>query len=147
MAVSATGLGITGLVSDGASVAAFALMVVFLVGFGLLYGILGPVRQAYINEHIPSAQRATVLSFDSFFADIGAVAGQVGLGYGAQVASKAVAYTIGGVVYFISVPLYRRAGKSSDRLPTLPTKTVDGGTRDDIAEGGQLPLPTPPEVT
>ncbi len=54
--------------------------------FGILDGILRPVRQAYINENIPSAQRATVLSFDSFFGDIGAVVGQVGLGYAAQTA-------------------------------------------------------------
>ncbi len=147
MALSATGLGVTGLVFDGASVAAFALMVVFLVGFGMLFGILGPVRQAYINSHIPSAQRATVLSFDSFFSDIGAVAGQVGLGYAAQVTSKAVAYTIGGVVYFVSVPLYRRAGKASDRLPTPGPKALDGGTGEDAVDGGQLPVPAPPEIT
>ena len=89
---------------------------VLLIAFGLLSGVLGPMRQAYINENIPSAQRATVLSFDSFFSDVGAVAGQVGLGYAAQAVSKAVAYTIGGVIYFVAAPLYRRAGKASDRL-------------------------------
>lgn len=84
-------------------------------GFDLLYGIVGPVRQAYINDHIPSAQRATVLSFDSFFSDIGAVGGQLGLGYAAQVASKALPYTIGGIAYFVAVPLYARAGRASDK--------------------------------
>ena len=86
-----------------------------LAGFGLLSGILGPVRQAYINDHIPSAQRATVLSFDSVFSDVGGVAGQVGLGYAAQAVSKAVAYTIGGVIYFAAAPLYRRAHRASDK--------------------------------
>jgi MFS family permease len=148
MTLSAIGLGATGLVSGGASIVAFALMVVFLAAFGLLDGILRPVRQAYINEYIPSAQRATVLSFDSFFSDIGAVAGQLGLGYGAQVASKAVAYTVGGVIYVISVPLYRRAGKASDRLPALgspgPDDNQKGGTEG--REGEEPVLPVPPKT-
>jgi MFS family permease len=116
MAVCATGLGVVGLVLGSASLAGFVVVVVLLIAFGLLNGLLGPIRQAYINENIPSAQRATVLSFDSFFGDIGGVVGQVGLGYAAQVASKAVAYTIGGVVYFAAAPLYHRAGKASDQL-------------------------------
>ncbi len=144
MALGAIGLGVTGLISGGASIAAFVLMVVFLAGFGLLDGILRPVRQAYINEYIPSAQRATVLSFDSFFSDIGAVVGQVGLGYGAQVASKAVAYTVGGVIYLVSVPLYRRAGKASDQLPTPGSEGSDETVREQGTEGGQPSAPAPP---
>ena len=70
-------------------------------------------------------KRATVLSFDSFFADIGAVAGQVGLGYAAQTVSKAAAYTIGGALYLLAVPLYRKAGTVSDAPATTPT-SVDG---------------------
>ena len=104
------------------------MVVVLLAGFGLLNGILGPVRQAYINEHIPSAQRATVLSFDSFFADIGAVGGQLGLGYAAQAASKALAYTVGGAIYFVAVPLYRRAGKASDRPQGSPARESHPGS-------------------
>ena len=126
MAACATGIGVTGLVSQDGSIPAFVVFVAFLVGFGLLSGILGPVRQAYINEYIPSAQRATVLSFDSLFADIGAVAGQVGLGYAAQVVSKAAAYAIGGVIYFLAAPLYRRAGRaSSDQEAPPPPPSVD----------------------
>lgn len=116
MAVAATALGVVGLVAGTGSMTGFVLVAVLLIAFGLLNGLLGPVRQAYINENIPSAQRATVLSFDSFFGDIGAVVGQVGLGYAAQAASKAVAYTIGGIVYSAAAPLYHWAGKASDRL-------------------------------
>ena len=138
MAVSATALGIVGLVVGSRSMAGFVLAVVLLVAFGLLNGVLGPVRQAYINENIPSAQRATVLSFDSFFSDIGAVAGQLGLGYVAQVASKAAAYTIGGVIYFVAAPLYHRAGRASDRLAAEGTDaTRDEGGSDDAAAPGE----------
>ncbi len=112
MAVSATALGVVGLVVGSRSMPGFVLAVFLLVAFGLLNGILGPVRQAYINENIPSAQRATVLSFDSFFADVGAVVGQVGLGYAAQVASKAVAYTIGGAHLLRSGPALPAGGQS-----------------------------------
>jgi MFS family permease len=115
-AIAATAVGVVGLVAGSGSMAGFVVVVVLLAAFGLLNGVLGPVRQAYLNENIPSAQRATVLSFDSFFSDIGAVVGQVGLGYAAQAVSKAVAYTIGGAVYFAAAPLYRWAGRASGRL-------------------------------
>jgi MFS family permease len=129
-AISAIAIGIVGLVAGSTSVAGFVLVVVLLVAFGLLNGVLGPVRQAYINENIPSAQRATVLSFDSFFSDVGAVIGQTGLGYAAQAASKALAYTIGGVVYLAAAPLYRRAGRASDQGAT---------PRDDDPRGAASP--------
>ncbi len=53
MAVCATGLGILGLVTGTGNVAAFAVLVVLLVGFGMLSGILGPVRQAYHQRPYP----------------------------------------------------------------------------------------------
>ena len=98
------------------------VFVVLLVAFGLFSGVLGPIRQAYLNDHIPSPQRATVLSFDSLFSDVGAVGGQLGLGYAAQAISKAVAYTIGGALYLAAAPLYRRAGRASARpdVPLVP---------------------------
>ena len=115
LALLATGMGVAGLLAPaGAHIAAFTVVVVLLGGYGIVSGIERPIRQAYINEHIPSAQRATVLSFDSFFADVGAVGGQLGLGAIAQAGSKALAYTIGGIVYFAAVPLYRRAGRATD---------------------------------
>jgi len=117
MAVSATCLGAVGLVIGNNNLISFVLAVVLLAVFGMLWGVMQPVRNAYINEYIPSAERATVLSFDSFFSDIGAVVGQLGLGYGAQVASKALAYTVGGGIYFVAAPLYRLAGKASNRHP------------------------------
>lgn len=113
MAASAVGVGVVGLVSNEGHVAAFALFVLLMLVFGVLSGILTPVRQAYLNEHIPSAQRATVLSFDSLFSDVGAVAGQLGLGFAAQAVSKAMAYTLGGVIYLAAAPLYRRAGRAA----------------------------------
>jgi MFS family permease len=132
MALAATALGVVGLVVGRSSMVGFVLAAVLLVAFGFLNGVLGPVRMAYINENIPSAQRATVLSFDSFFGDIGAVVGQMGLGYAAQAASKAVAYTIGGIVFSAAAPLYHKAGKASDRL------AAEGATPDGAGEAASM---------
>lgn len=125
MALSAAGVGVTGLVTGDSSVAGFAIVVAFLFAGGLCFGVLTPIRHAYLNDHIPSAQRATVLSFDSWFGDIGAVVGQMGLGYVARAVSLAAAYTVGGVLDLVSVPLYRRSGRAAERL-AAPTPDSRG---------------------
>ena len=83
------------------------------VGFYLLYGVaIGcamPVKQAYLNDHIPSAQRATIISLDSFFANAGGVAGQWGWGSLAKMRSIADAWVYAGVTLLLGVPLYRMA--------------------------------------
>jgi MFS family permease len=112
-AICAVGVGVVGWVIGAGHVAAFAAVVFLLLAYGLLSGIRMPVRQAFLNDHIPSAQRATVLSFDALFGDVGAVGGQLGLGYAAQSVSKAMAYTVGGVAYVVAAPLYRRAGRAA----------------------------------
>ncbi len=118
MAVCAVAVGVTGLVApEGGSTAGFAVLVALMAAFGILSGLVMPIRQAFINDYIPSAQRATVLSLDSLFGEVGGVFGQLGLGYLARMTTKALAYTVGGVVYFIAVPLYARAGRASADIP------------------------------
>jgi MFS family permease len=118
MAVCAIAMGVTGLVApDGGSTAGFVAIVALMSAFGILSGLVMPIRQAFINDYIPSAQRATVLSLDSLFGEVGGVAGQLGLGYLARVTSKALSYAVGGVFYFIAVPLYVRAGRKAADIP------------------------------
>jgi hypothetical protein len=81
-------------------------VVALWLAFSVLMGVAGPVRQGFINEHIPSKQRATVLSLDSFFADVGGSAGQPALGYLAQVVSIPAAIATGALVLFVPIPLY-----------------------------------------
>lgn len=117
LALIAAAMGVAGLVAGGThSLPAFIAVVVLLAAYGIVGGVAGPIRQAFINEQIPSAQRATVLSIDSFFADVGAVGGQLGFGALAQGTSKALAYTVGGIVYLAATPLYRRAGNMAAAL-------------------------------
>lgn len=86
----------------------FAAAVGFYLVFGVVMGIAKPVRQGFLNRHIPSAQRATILSLDSLFLDMGGVAGQTGLGYLSRAVSIPAAWVLGGAVLFFGYPLYRR---------------------------------------
>jgi len=76
-------------------------------------GVAGPVSSAYINAHIPSAQRATVLSLSSLFGDAGGVAGQPALGYAAQAFGIAPTWVISGLIMLGVAPLYRASGRAA----------------------------------
>lgn len=90
----------------------FAAMLVAWAGFGIVLGVAGPVRQAYINRQIPTAQRATVLSIDAFFADGGAVVGQPAFGWFATATSIPLGYLVGSLLLGAAWPLYRMAGRA-----------------------------------
>ena len=70
------------------------------------FGVIMPVRQAYIHKIIPSEQRATVVSFDSMVSNIGSVGGQSGLGYLSQVRSISSGYVAGGLFSFLAIPVF-----------------------------------------
>jgi MFS family permease len=115
-AVAAALIGIIGLLTpEGGSLVSFGLVVgVAGLFWGVLFGIMGPIRQAYLNEQIPSAQRATVLSVDSFFAEAGGMVGQPGLGWLARATSIPVGHLAGAIFMGIAVPLYRRSGRANE---------------------------------
>jgi MFS family permease len=94
------------------------------LAFGLVFGISGPIRMGYVNEHIPSAQRATVLSLDALFSDVGGSVGQPALGWVSTRASVSWALLIGSA--FISgVPLlYRASGRAATREAELASKPL-----------------------
>jgi len=83
----------------------------FLVALGALVvvaiamGVQMPVRQAFIHAMVPSAQRATVVSFDSMIGGIGSVGGQTGLGVVADRTSYSVGYVLGGAISLAAVPI------------------------------------------
>ncbi len=99
------------------SVAVSALV---LVGFGLtqnlvvaigllaLWGISSsiatPASRAYLNDMIPSAQRATVLSFNSLVGNIGGVGIQPALGRVADVSGYGASLLWGGVISTLALP-------------------------------------------
>jgi hypothetical protein len=82
-------------------------------------GVVGPVRQAYLHQLIPSEQRATVISFDSMVSGAGGVGGQVGLGALSEARSVGTAFVVGGLATAAAVPLFaavRRIGGPADEI-------------------------------
>ena len=83
----------------------FWVALTLLVIWGMLFAAAMPIRQAYINDMIPSQQRATVLSFDSLMGSSGGVVIQPILGKTADVYSYANSLVIGGLIELAAVPL------------------------------------------
>jgi MFS family permease len=103
-----------------------AIALLALVALG--WALSGPVQQAYINEVIPSQQRATVLSFSSLMASAGGVASQPALARVADVYSLGVGYVVAGVLYLIQFPfilVVRRMGLGADEV-AKPVHVVPG---------------------
>ena len=95
------------------------LVIALVVVFSLASAFLQPIRQAYLNGIIPSAQRATVLSFDNLMGSAGGVVVQPVLGHLADLAGYARTYLIGAVIQAAALPfllLARRENAPSDPI-------------------------------
>ena len=123
--ISVTALVILGLNS------LFWLAVVFLLVWGFVFAVAEPVRQAYLNDMIPSKQRATVLSFDSMFGSLGGVFIQPALGRAADVWGYGTSLVLGGLVELIGVPIMLASRRQHDPADTAtdhrgaPAPTAD----------------------
>ncbi len=96
----------------------YGVVSLYLV-YGIAVGIALPVKQAYLNAHIPSAQRATILSLDSMFANVGGVVGQSGWGWLARVRSIGEAWAYSGATLLLALPLYWLARRGESREVAL----------------------------
>jgi MFS family permease len=97
----------------------FALALGMIVLWGLLFAATMPIRQAYLNDMIPSQQRATVLSFDSLMGSTGGVVIQPALGRAADVYGYGTSFVIAGLVELLAVPfllLSRRERAQADTM-------------------------------
>ncbi|HEX7019835.1 MAG TPA: MFS transporter [Gemmatimonadaceae bacterium] len=99
-AVVASGLtlGLIGLIPR------FPVAVALLVVWGLLFSMVMPVRQAYLNALIPSEQRATGLSFDSLMGSAGGVGAQPLLGKAADVWGYPASYLCCAAIQLMAAP-------------------------------------------
>ncbi len=97
----------------------FYIVVALYLVYGLAVGVAMPVKQAYLNAHIPSAQRATIISLDSMFANVGGVLGQSGWGWLARVRSIGEAWAASGVTLLFGLPLYWLARRNDRRLDAI----------------------------
>ncbi|GAA1445995.1 MFS transporter [Leifsonia poae] len=101
----------------------FWLAIVFLVIWGFVFAVAGPVRQAYLNDMIPSKQRATVLSFDSLFGSLGGVFIQPALGRAADLWGYGTSLVIGGAVELIGIPFLFASRRQKDPADTKTVQT------------------------
>ena len=100
----------------------FWAVLVLIVVWGLLFAAALPIRRAYLNGMIPSAQRATILSFDSLLGSSGGVAVQPALGRAADVWGYATSYVLGAAISAFSLPfiaLSRRRNEPADTVETM----------------------------
>jgi MFS family permease len=95
---------------------AVASFLVVMVSFGVIV----PVKQAYLHNVVPSEHRATVVSFDSMVGSAGSIGGQTGLGALSRAQSIASGYVVGGAVTLIALPVFarlRRLRRPADLVP------------------------------
>ncbi len=93
----------------------FAVVLIGFITYELGRGMLAPVQKAYLNKHIPSEQRATVLSFDSMMGRLGAALGLVILGFVAKNYSIQMSWLISGILLLFLIPIYLKANKNSTK--------------------------------
>jgi MFS family permease len=93
----------------------FWLALALLVVWGLVFAADMPIRQAYLNDMIPSQQRATVLSFDSLMGSSGGVVIQPVLGKAADAYSYSTSFVFGALFQLVAVPFL--VGSRRERAP------------------------------
>jgi MFS family permease len=95
----------------------FALALVVVVVWSFSFWAATPFRDAYVNALIPSAQRATVLSFDNLMDSAGGALAQPMLGRVADASGYPTSYLVCSVIQAAALPfvaLARRERASSD---------------------------------
>ena len=100
----------------------FWIALVLLTLWAMVFAAEMPIRQAYVNDMIPSRQRATVLSFDSLMGSSGGVVIQPALGKVADVYSYSTSLVAGAFVQLAAAPFLvgsRRERAAADVAMTL----------------------------
>jgi MFS family permease len=117
---------------------AFWIALLLLVAWALVFAAEMPIRQAYLNDMIPSRQRATVLSFETSMGSIGGVVTQPALGKVADSYSYGASLVVGGAIQLIAAPflyLSRREHAAADTTtsatgpPPAPPAAAETGAR------------------
>ncbi|WP_022892879.1 MFS transporter [Agromyces subbeticus] len=109
----------------------FWIALVLLTVWGLVDAAAGPVQQAYLNDMIPSQQRATVLSFDSLLGSTGGAVIQPVLGRSADIWGYPGSLLVSGGIQVLAVPflwLSRRQGSPADVATGDDAVAADGSS-------------------
>ncbi len=111
----------------------FWLAVVLVALWGIASAIDDPVHRAYLNDMIPSKQRATVLSFDSLMGSAGGVAFQPVLGRVADVGGYGASLLWSGVISAVAVPLVLMSRAQRDPADTKRDVSEGAAAEDQAA--------------
>jgi MFS family permease len=122
LSIAAASLALAAIGVTRSFVVALGLMVVW----GLLGAAATPIRQAYLNDLIPSQQRATVLSFDSLMGSSGGVVIQPVLGRVADVSGYGASYLVGAAIQLVAVPFVLLSRREQDPADVRTAHAVTG---------------------
>jgi MFS family permease len=127
------GIMISGLLALLGVAPSFVVALVLLAAWSFVFAVTTPLRSAFLNGAIPSAQRATVLSFDSLMGSAGSVVAQPLLGRIADVSGYGASIVVSAAIRALALPfvlLARREKASSD-----PMEADDEGDEHEVDEG------------
>ncbi len=99
----------------------FWVVVILIFIWALIFASLTPIRQSYINGLIPSAQRATVLSFDSLMGSSGGIFIQPMLGKVADIYNYPISYAVASAIQVIAVPFLLLSKKQKAKADVIET--------------------------
>ncbi len=106
--------------------------IALLAAWGIASSIGQPAQRAYLNDMIPSAQRATVLSFHSLLGSAGGVAIQPALGRAADVGGYGFSLLWGGIISTIAIPFLAASRAQRDPADTAVAPGEVVGDPDDL---------------
>lgn len=115
----------------------FWFALVLLVVWGLVDAASGPVKHAYLNDMIPSAQRATVLSFDSLIGSSGGAVIQPVLGRSADLWGYPGSLLVSGGIQVLAMPfvwLSRRQQSPADVSTGAPVDASPDASAPPVAD-------------
>ncbi|HEU0181792.1 MAG TPA: MFS transporter [Agromyces mariniharenae] len=117
----------------------FWIAVVLIAAWGVASSIDDPVHRAYLNDMIPSKQRATVLSFDSLLGSAGGVVFQPILGRSADLGGYGASMLWSGVITAFAAPFVLLSRRQQSPADTAHTVTQAAETGDEPTADAAAP--------
>ncbi|HEU4755545.1 MAG TPA: MFS transporter [Agromyces sp.] len=116
----------------------FWAAVLLIAVWGVASSIDDPVHRAYLNDMIPSKQRATVLSFDSLLGSAGAAAIQPVLGRSADLGGYGFSLLWSGIIQALAIPFVLLSRAEHDPADTAREvrSGAEPGTESGAERGG-----------
>ncbi|WP_109472040.1 MFS transporter [Ornithinimicrobium cavernae] len=121
----------------------FWVAVVLIAVWGTMTAIDDPVHRAYLNDLIPSRQRATVLSFDSLMGSTGGAVLQPALGRTADLGGYGASLLVSGALSAVAVPFVLLSRAQNSPADTLREVAVPGLAPETVAPDHVTAAPEP----